>query len=122
MSDYISKDETISTIWNAFNSYGNSAMHFEVEETKAIRKFCSRLQREIELLPTIDEKEIIRKPVERIVERLEYEKERHDKDCSYWNEYSWKDELQFNECDMSRKKSECFEEAIEICKEEGGIE
>lgn len=63
-----------------------------------------------------------RKPMERIVERLKYEKERHDKDCSYWNEYSWKDELQFNECDMSRKKSECFEEAIEICKEEGRID
>ena len=38
-----------------------------------------------------------------------------------WSEYSWKDEIQFNECDMSRKKSECFEEAIEIVKEECGI-
>ena len=98
MSDYISKDETISTIWNVFNSYGNSAMHFEVEETKAIRKFCSRLQREIELLPTLDEKEIIRKAFERVVERLEEEK-------SDWND----------DYNVPIKRT------IEIVKEVGGI-
>ena len=101
MSDYISKNETIDTIWNAFNSYGNSAVLFEVEETKAIRKFCSRLQREIELLPTVDEKEIIRKTVERIVERLE--EERHPEICGGWETMR-------------------IDKAIEICKEEGWIE
>ena len=97
MSDYISKYETISTIWNAFNSYGNSAMHFEVEETKAIRKFCSRLQREIELLPTVDEKEIIRKAFERVLERLEEAR----KPCKF---------LQMR-----------IDDAIKIVKEECGI-
>ena len=100
MSDYISKDETISTIWNVFNSYGNSAVHFEVEETKAIRKFCSRLQREVELLPTLDETEIIRKAFERVVERLEEEKGRFNgESAEFWT----------------------YRRAIEIVKEECGI-
>ena len=73
-------------------------MHFEVEETKAIRKFCSRLQREIELLPTLDEKEIIRKAFERVVEILEKEK-------SDWN-YDYNVPL---------------DNAIKIIKEECGI-
>ena len=97
MSDYISRDETISTIWNVFNSYGNSAIHFEVEETKAIRKFCSRLQREIELLPTLDEKEIIRKAFERVVERLEEYRNFEDHDS------------------LDRQ---CIDRTIEIVKEE----
>lgn len=105
MSDYISKNENINTIWNTFNSYGNSAMHFEVEETKAIRKFCSRLQREIELLPTLDEKEIIRKPFERVVERLE-EKKRSDG----------------TESDREWGKYIGYVDSIKIVKEEGGIE
>ena len=106
MSDYISKDETISTIWNAFNSYGNSAMHFEVEETKAIRKFCSRLQREIELLPTVDEKEIIRKAFERVLTRLEEEKEQ---------------KISATKTEINLRKAH-YKKAIEICKEVGGIE
>lgn len=109
MSDYINRDETISTIWNAFNSYGNSAMHFEVEETKAIRKFCSRLQREIELLPTLDEKEIIRKPFERVVTRLEESK---DAKCF----------LASMPEQRLRGSDDAYDDAIEIVKEEGGIE
>lgn len=105
MSDYISKEETISTIWNVFNSYGNSAVHFEVEETKAIRKFCSRLQREMELLPTLDEKEIIRKAFERVVERLE-EEARNYKDGVLQKLYF--------ETGVAR--------SIQVVKEEGGIE
>ena len=102
MSDYISKNENINTIWNTFNSYGNSAMHFEVEETKAIRKFCSRLQREIESLPTLDEKEIIRKPFERVVKRFEELKN----DC---------------DCYGHLKKRGLVDWTIEIVKEECGI-
>ena len=70
MSDYTSKKETIETIWNTFNSYGNNASVFDLEESYVIKKFCSRLQREIELLPTLDEKEIIRKAFERVIEQL----------------------------------------------------
>lgn len=105
MSDYISKDETISTIWNVFNSYGNSAMHFEVEETKAIRKFCSRLQREIELLPTVDEKDIIRKPFERVLERLEEEK----------------DFFKYDELDYAVGSCRAFGKSIQVVREECGI-
>lgn len=72
--------------------------------------------------PTLDETEIIRKAFDRVVAKLESEKERYDKDCTYWDEHAWKDEIQFNEYDMSRKKSECFEEAIDVVKKEGGIE
>lgn len=122
MSDYISKEETINTIWKTFDSFADNPSNFELEETYAIRRFCFKLQEEMKAQPTLDEKEIIRKPFERVVERLEYEKERYDKDCTYWDEHAWKDEIQFNEYDMSRKKSECFEEAIDVVKEEGGIE
>ena len=98
MSDYISKKETIETIWNTFNSYGNNASVFDLEETYVIKKFCSRLQREIELLPTLDEKEIIRKVFERVVEKLE--------------------ELKQNAFD---DESVIISDAIEIVKEECGI-
>ena len=53
-----------------------------------------------------------------IVEKLEYEKERHEKDRKYWSEKSWKDSCIYNECDMSNGKCECFEEAINIVKQE----
>ena len=107
MSDYISREQVIDALKETGIIQDNDLGHLVVDE--------------INRIPTVDETEIIRKAFERVIERLEGEKERHDKDCSYWNEHSWKDELQFNECDMSRKKSECFEEAIEIVKEECGI-
>ena len=57
--------------------------------------------------PTVDENEIIRKTVERIVERLEelkcsQEDAKKDFDCAIRNSH--------------------FDKAIKICKEEGGIE
>ena len=52
--------------------------------------------------------------VEAVVAELEYEKEKCEEDRTYWSEYSWKDSLMYNECDMSDRKADCFEKAIEI--------
>ena len=54
--------------------------------------------------------------VEAVVAELEVEKERHEKDRTYWSEHSWKDSLMYNECDMSDRKADCFETAIEIVR------
>lgn len=57
-----------------------------------------------------------RKPMEAVVAELEIEKERHEKDRTYWSEHSWKDSLMYNECDMSERKADCFETAISIVR------
>ena len=83
--------------------------------------FGAEVFKRVKEQPTLDEQEIIRKAFDRVLERLENEKERNDISCTYWDEYNWKDSMQYNEYDMSRKKSECFAESIEIIKEECGI-
>lgn len=70
MSDYISKEETINTIWKTFDSFADNPSNFELEETYAIRRFCFKLQEEMKEQPTLDEKEIIRKCGEQIVDKL----------------------------------------------------
>lgn len=70
MSDYISKEETINTIWKTFDSFADNPSNFELEETYAIRKFCFKLQEEMKAQPILDEKEIIRKPFERVIKQL----------------------------------------------------
>ena len=57
-----------------------------------------------------------RKPMEAVVAELEVEKERHEKDRTYWSEHSWKDSLMYNECDMSDRKADCFDTAISIVR------
>ena len=57
--------------------------------------------------------------VEKVVAELEVEKERHDTDRSYWAEHEWKDRVIYNECDMSDKKSNCFDLSIDIVKRGG---
>lgn len=74
MSDYISKSAVFEVMSDVFNSYGNNALNFDEEDTKAIKRFCVMLQSQIAELPTLDEKEIIRKAFERVVEILEKEK------------------------------------------------
>jgi len=54
--------------------------------------------------------------VEAVVAELEVEKERHEKDRTYWSEHSWKDSLMYNECDMSDRKADCFDAAISIVR------
>lgn len=102
MSDYISKEETINTIWKTFDSFADNPSNFELEETYAIRRFCFKLQEEMKAQPTLDEKEIIRKPFERVVERLEELKN----DC---------------DCYGHLKKKGLVDWTIEIVKEECGI-
>ena len=65
-------------------------------------KQAERIQKELEQI-ALDEKEILRKPFERVVERLE--EKRNYQGCIYESDYF-----------------DGLEEAIEIVKEEGGIE
>ena len=64
----------------------------------------------VDAQPTVDEKEIIRKAFERVVERLEEQKQQSDR---IYNEL--KDSFYLGMIQSS-------DNAIEICKEEGGIE
>ena len=93
MSDYISKREALEIIEK------------ETKRTNSIIEHNTQLHIKIALekLPTVDEKEIIRKTVERIVERLEGKK---------WGIHDWRDKW----------RNEIIGECIEVVKEEGGIE
>ena len=102
MSDYISKSAIFEVMSDVFNSYGNNALNFDEEETKAIKRFCAMLQSQIAELPTLDETEIIRKPFERVVKRFEELKN----DC---------------DCYGHLKKKGLVDWTIEIVKEECGI-
>ena len=91
MSDYIRK---------------RAVLDFLKEEIKKDRPDVFKIyntKRYIEDMQTLDEKEIIRKTVERIVERLEEEQSR------------WK-------YDLNVPISRTINKAIEIVKEEGGID
>jgi Lar family restriction alleviation protein len=57
-----------------------------------------------------------RRPIEDIVEQLEYEKEKCEEDRTYWAEHSWRDDVVYNECDLNDTKADCFESAISIVK------
>ena len=94
MSDYIRKQDVIDLI------NGLDSLPWE-EETKEI----------VDTLPTLDEKEIICKTVERIVERLE-----QSRDARYF--------LGSGKISANYLKGlDCaFYEAIDIVKEVGGIE
>lgn len=59
--------------------------------------------------------------VERVVEELENEKERAEKDRSYWKEHEWKDAHYFNNADLADTQAEDMEKAIDIVKR-GGVE
>ena len=101
VSDYISKSAFVELTSDTYNSYGNNALCFDEEETKAIRRFCIMIQKRIEELPTLSETEIIRKAFERVVERLE------EKAKERW---------------LVLAERNGYERAICIVKEEGGIE
>ena len=92
MSNYISKSELFDALIYCKGLGRNSL--------EAVIKIINEQ-------PTVDEKEIVRKAVERIVERLEelkcsQEDAKKDFDCAIRNSH--------------------FDKAIKICKEEGGIE
>ena len=103
MSDYISK----SALLERFRKDNRYSRHGFVSEN-----YIDCLIKEF---PTVDEKEIIRKTVERIVERLDEESQK------------WADvyTLDFDKGHINEKAyvmGEGMDKAIEICKEVGGIE
>lgn len=101
MSDYISKSALIEDIKR--RPYIDKAL----EEI-----FFTIIDKQ----PAVDEKEIIRKTVERIVERLEYQEKQYESRAEKFAEA-------LNSCEESRNrgKSHSYGYAIEIVKEECGI-
>ena len=101
MSDYIRKSrlKEISEIQKGdFNS------------VEGIRSWIDRQ-------PTLDEKEIIRKAFERVVERLEHEEQEYNE----LRKFHKKNGNKTME-GLYVGKTRAYQEAIEIVKEEGGIE
>lgn len=112
MSDYISKSAFIEDIKTEIV---NLAMN-GLKGTPRSREELYQLIERIEEQPTVDEKEIIRKPMERIKERLEEEFELSEAEkerCIKENP------LQF---DSAKGYSVGISNAIDFVKEEGGIE
>lgn len=103
MSDYISKSALIKELRK-----GQEVIKDKLDDISisGIYATIEAVIEEIDRHPTLDEKEIIRKPMERIIERLEEERK-----YSYEN---FKDE--------ERAWRKGLRTAIKIVKEEGGIE
>ena len=100
MSDYIKRQDVIDLI----NGLDSLPCEDETEEL-------------VNSLPTIDEKEMIRKTVERILTRLE---ERHKNHKN--NIQKYQDRKDWDMCSRTSNIKVENEIAIEIVKEEGGIE
>ena len=106
MSDYIEKQDVIDII------------HKEIESTKSYIEHNTQINIKfaVEELPTLDEKEVIRKSFERVVERLE----------EYWKSHkALEDYEMFDGTYIEMKQQElvakAYEKAIKIVKEECGI-
>ena len=104
MSDYISKSATMQRF---------------VKETEQSRRDCihiNTIKRLLDDVDTVDEKEIIRKPFERVVERLEHQKKQY-------NRRSLECEKNGNRFGSEKMYSKAcsYNHAIEIVKEEGGL-
>ena len=100
MSDYISKSDVIKIIEKEIENSSDFLQH----DTQIDIMF------EVQELPTVDEKEIIRKPFERVLERLEEKKQEYLEGFRVHQD----NELYGIACG--------FGDSIKICKEEGGIE
>lgn len=98
MSDYISKEVTMQRF---------------VKEIEQSRRDCihiNTIKRLLDDIDTLDEKEIIRKAFERVVEQLTESKEHYRR---LWNK---------NQDDEDYGALSAYEDAIATVKEEGGIE
>ena len=100
MSDYIRREDVLGIIRSGWSN------HYS----------CKDMCDEIKELPTLDEKEIIRKAFERVLTRLE----------EYWRTHkAWEDYEMFNgtyiEMLQHEKVVKAYEKAIKIVKEECGI-
>ena len=100
MSDYISKSALIKNLqdWK----FQECPIGICEEETETYKAICECIKA-VNEQPTLDEKEIIRKPFERVVERLE------EKAKSIYKDKNEGEQFVF------------LKDAIEICKEEGGL-
>ena len=58
--------------------------------------------------------------VEKVVAELEYQKEHFEKDRTYWADHTWKDNVVYCNWDLSDKKVNCYESAIDIVRR-GGV-
>lgn len=113
MSDYISKSALLKNLWDW--RLQECPVGVCDEETETYKTICECIKA-VEELPTLDETEIIRKPMERILTRLE-EKE---------NEAVLKapitSDIHNPQYQKWMMKSYGFKESIQVVKEEGGIE
>ena len=93
MSDYISKSALLELLYKTFEEY-----NMATDKQDKLGGFGAEVFKRVKEQPTLDEKEIIRKVIERVVERLE--------------------ELKVN---AFNDESVIISDAIEILKEECGI-
>lgn len=99
MSDYIKKQDVLDILYNTFEEY-----NMTTDKQDKHGGFGAEVFKRVKDIPTLDEKEIIRKAFERVVERLE--------------------ELNLDGFEMiedGKYKLIRKKEAIEIVKEECGI-
>ena len=117
MSDYISREETIKALRNYAEQkhYGG-----ETVLANGILKAVCFIEKE-ENIPTLDEKEIIRKAFERVVERLK-ERTKHLKDCTKYGNKNVEQQEKSYSTVMLYEVADLVEDLIGIVKEEGGIE
>lgn len=74
----------------------------------------------IEEQPTVDEKEIIRKPIERIVERMD-ESTEFLKDCTKYGNKNAEQQHKSYSTMMMYEVADLVDDLIEIVREEGGV-
>lgn len=76
MSDYIKKQDVLDILYNTFEEY-----NMTTDKQDKHGGFGAEVFKRVKEQPTLDEKEIIRKPFERVVERLETLKDEYDHSC-----------------------------------------
>ena len=100
MSDYIKKQDVLDILYNTFEEY-----NMATDKQDKLGGFGAEVFKRVKEQPTLDEKEIIRKAFERVVEKL--------------GDYTmWKKEMIY---DLTFRERAIINHAIKILKEEGGI-
>ena len=114
MSDYISKSALIKNLqdWK----FQECPIGICEEETETYKAICECIKA-VNEQPTVDEKEMIRKTVERIVERLEEEESRKRE-----NAKAELDEFCLEMFHHFESEADGIDKALKIVKEVGGIE
>lgn len=102
MSDYVSKEDALNILYNTFEEY-----NMTTDKQDKHGGFGAEVFKRVRDIPTLDEKEIIRKLMERIITRLNEEVE--------WAEAHGRDE------DFRNGRKSGFLTAKRVVKEECGI-